>query len=452
VKRILLISGLTLLFLLLQQTAWTLDTADVLNLLQKNHLKQEEFGIIVVDGNRKVLGLNESRKFKPASLTKVITGAAALELLGPNYKFRTQLLQDGSILDQSIRGSLFLKSGGDPSFLPGALSILVSKLVALKIKTIEGDLIVDDSSFHETFSSNWLSESGNLNPKMFPMFINFDPPPDIEPYSSKWIETEKAQRKMINLEGRFVVYENVTGPDLWTAYQLKQLLTKKGITIKGNIKRGKVSESADVLAEVVVPLTTIIRKMMKQSNNYYADMLVRDLPIRFGEKQGKFEDGLEFVKYYLDHVQISRAEYSLNSGSGFSHRNFISPRAIVQLFLYLQNQGITTSIFFGALPVAGMDGTLGNRMKKSLAQGRIHAKTGFLRAVQNITPRLSGSVGLAGYAERPDGKTYTFAFLYNGMSDPALVRRTFDAICIELMGGTRTLTAQVRARNSHARK
>jgi D-alanyl-D-alanine carboxypeptidase/D-alanyl-D-alanine-endopeptidase (penicillin-binding protein 4) len=230
-----------------------------------------------------------------------------------------------------------------------------------------------------------------------------------------------------------------------------QMLKQKGITIKGNLKRGKVSESAALLAEIAVPLTTIVRKMMKQSNNYYADMLVRNLPVRFGEKQAKFEDGLEFLKYYLDHVKIPRTEYSLNSGSGFSHRNFIEPRALVQLFLYLKHQGITTDNFGGALPVAGLDGTLRSRMKKTLAQGRVHAKTGFLRSVQNATDQLPGSVGLAGYAERLDGKTYTFAFLYNGMSDPALVRRTFDAICVELMGGKPTMTAQVKTRSNRGR-
>src|SRR5262245_40993358 len=114
VKRIVLSFAFVLVF---QHLAWGLDTGDVLTLLEKNHLKQNEFGMVILEGGRKIVGLNETKKFKPASLTKVITGAASIELLGPNYKFRTQLLQDGSIVDDSIRGSLFLKSGGDPSFL-----------------------------------------------------------------------------------------------------------------------------------------------------------------------------------------------------------------------------------------------------------------------------------------------------------------------------------------------
>ncbi len=202
--------------------------------------------------------------------------------------------------------------------------------------------------------------------------------------------------------------------------------------------RGKVSRSAKVLAEIANPLTKVVSQMMKASNNFYADMLVRNIPVAFGERPGSFGTGIDFVTYYLDHVKIAHSEYSLNSGSGFSHQNMITPRALTKLLGHLKNERTVAPHFFSSLPVAGVDGTLRGRMRNTGAQGRVHAKTGFLRPISSGTIHLDGVVGLAGFGTRPDGKNLIFVFLYNGIRAPDVVRSTFDRICADLIGPVAT--------------
>jgi serine-type D-Ala-D-Ala carboxypeptidase/endopeptidase (penicillin-binding protein 4) len=137
--------------------------------------------------------------------------------------------------------------------------------------------------------------------------------------------------------------------------------------------------------------------------------------------------------FYLDHVKIRRSEYFLNSGSGFSHANVITPRAMIQLLTHLKSEPTVSSAFLSSLPVAGTDGTLARRMNKTAAQGRVRAKTGFLRSIP--AKKLDGAVSLAGYATQPGGRTFTFTFFYNGVASPDLVRSTFDNLSIVLAGG-----------------
>ena len=357
-----------------------------------------------------------------------------LELLGPRFQFKTQLLFDGSIVDGTVRGSVYLLGGGDPAFHSVGLSTLLKGLQKQNIKKIEGNLVVDDSRFHDVSSPYWLTQIDRINPDLFPLFLRFDPPSNLTPFSPDWQKAELLHNKAVNLEGLFVVYQNMIEPNLWSGYRFLHMMQKSGIHLTGKVIHGRVSRSSKVIAEISNPLTKVVSQMMKASNNFYADMLVRNIPVAFGETPADFATGINFVTFYLDHVKIRRSDYSLNSGSGFSHQNMIAPRALVKLLNHLKDERTIAPYFFSTLPVAGVDGTLAGRMRKTGAQGRVHAKTGFLRHVSTGTLRLDGAVGLAGYGVRPDGKNFTFAFLYNGMRPPDLVRSTFDKICVDLIG------------------
>ena len=406
-----------------------LNVSTIQQLILKSRLSAADFGLIISEDKKVVFSLNSEQRFKPASVTKVITGAATLELLGPKYKFRTQLLRDGSIVEGSIRGTLYLRGGADPSFHSGKLASLLSGLKKQKIKTIEGDFVVDGSRFYVTSDPEWHQSVQRLNAQMFPMFVRLDP----APVAASQQQT-RIHRKLTNLEGRFVVYQNMIEPDLRTGQQFLQMMQKSGIRLKGKLKLGVVSRSARVLTEIVSPSTKVVSHMLKTSNNFYADLLVRDIALAFGERGGTFATGIDFLTFYLDHVNIPRSEYSINSGSGFSHQNVISPRAMTTLLNHLKNEKTVSSLFLSSLPIAGVDGTLARRMKNSSAKGRVRAKTGYLRQVTNKTHQLDGVVSLAGYASRPNGTTYTFTFLYNGNAPPETVKAIYDKICVEMIG------------------
>jgi serine-type D-Ala-D-Ala carboxypeptidase/endopeptidase (penicillin-binding protein 4) len=423
------LAALSLCVLLIGVCAEALDPSKINQLILKSRLSSSDFGMMISEDNRVIFALNAERHFTPASVTKVITGAATLELLGPRYKFRTQLLHDGSIVDNTIRGALYLRGGGDPSFHAMRLPTLLAELKKKKIKSIEGDFIVDDSRFQVTTDPQWQRNIQSLNSQMFPMFVRFDPPP-----AESSQQQTRIHRKLTNLEGRFVVYQNMIEPDLRTGQQLIQLMQKNGIRLKGSLKRGSVSRSARVLTEIASPSTKIVSHMLKTSNNFYADLLVRDIAAAFGERGGTFATGIDFLTFYLDHVNIPRSEYSLNSGSGFSHQNEISPRAMTSLLKHLKYEKTISSYFLASLPIAGVDGTLARRMKASSAKGRVRAKTGYLRPVKNQTRQLDGVVSLAGYATPLKGKPYTFVFFYNGNAAPETVKTIYDNICAEMIG------------------
>ena len=409
--------------------AQAFDPRMVHQLLVSSRLSLNDFGLLISTDEKDVFEFNATRKFTPASVSKVITGAAALELLGPNYKFRTPLLYDGSIVDQTVRGSLYIRNGGDPSFHSGRLITLLAGLKKYKIKSIEGDLIIDDSRFKDVNNPQWLKNINAINPEMFPLFVRIDPASD-----DLKKEQKKIYRKVMDLEGRFVVYQNMIEPDIRTGQQFVQMMKKSGITLKGKVKRGEVSKSAQVLAEVVSPLTNVVRHMLKTSNNFYADLLVRDIAYAFGERPGTYATGIDFLTFYLDHVNVLRSSYVLNSGSGFSHKNAITPRAMVRLLKHMKSQKTISPYAASSFPVAGVSGTLIRRMATTSARGRVWAKTGYLRQVANKTSRFDGAVSLAGYAVPPKGDPFTFTFFYNGNAHPETVKSLFDKICAHMIG------------------
>jgi D-alanyl-D-alanine carboxypeptidase/D-alanyl-D-alanine-endopeptidase (penicillin-binding protein 4) len=107
---------------------------------------------------------------------------------------------------------------------------------------------------------------------------------------------------------------------------------------------------------------------------------------------------------------------------------------VVTLLNHLKKEPGISSLFLPALPVAGKDGTLGGRMRGTSAQGRVRAKTGYLRPVVTQIQHLDGAVGLAGFATALNGRNYTFVFIYNGKASPQIVRNTFDKVCAEITG------------------
>jgi serine-type D-Ala-D-Ala carboxypeptidase/endopeptidase (penicillin-binding protein 4) len=162
---------------------------------------------------------------------------------------------------------------------------------------------------------------------------------------------------------------------------------------------------------------------MKASDNYMAEMLTKNLAAEAQQRPVTIQAGLELIRQFMDQVGIPSHDYQLTSGAGYTQQNSISPEALCKVLRYLRSDDQIFPAFFSALPVAGVDGTLRYRMRKTLAQGRISAKTGY----------LEGVVGLAGFVNRPDGKVLTFAFMYNGHRPAWIVKNTFDRICVEIV-------------------
>ena len=421
------------LFFLFSYPALAIDAARLQAIFLQHRLNLQELGVIIEDENGQLFALNEGKKLKPASLTKILTAGAALEYLGPAFEFKTQMMTAAPVENHHLKGSLYLKASGDPGFGKEKLYAFLGALQQRKITQIDGDIIIDDSGYSDIHTRDGKSWQNSGNDGNYPLFVNVDPPANIVPQSRQWRRAESRLRRLINSNNRYVVYQNMTQPDLWTGHHFRSLIQKSGIRVRGKVIRGNTPQEAEVLATVSNPLTKVIHDMLKASNNFYADMMIRNLAAEAGEKPATVQSGMEFIYVFLDHVGIERNEYFLNCGAGFTHINFISAGALGKILSHLRSEESISSTFLESLPVAGIDGTLKTRMRRTAAQGRVHAKTGYLGRVITKFRRLDGVVAIGGFADTLNGKVMTFVFLYNGTLPPSIVRATFDKILVELV-------------------
>lgn len=424
---------LTVVLSIFPSYSHALDQSKVLSLMMEKGLAFDQVGIIVEDENGKIFAFNEKKHLKPASLTKILTAGTALELLGTDFQFKSQLLMDGSIKNHVLKGSIYIRNNGDPTFDLRSLTNFLSAVKNQKIQTINGDIVIDDSKQFDIRSRDTKSWQRTPNPGNYPLFVNVDPPANVQPGSRSWKSAKKRLRRLMALNEDYVVYQNMVQPDLWTGQDFLLLLRKSKIRVTGRVIRGKVPEDAAEIAVVNTPLTLVIHNMLKSSNNFYADMLIRNFAAHSGADPITMEAGIKFLDSFLDRVGVSHEDYSLYSGSGFTHNGFITAGALCLVLNHLRAQPNVSTVFYDSLPVAGLDGTLKHRMRQTEAVGRVHAKTGYLASLVSRNKNTDGVVALAGFANTSAEKSLTFVFLYNGTLNPNTVRSIFDKMCVILV-------------------
>ncbi len=437
--------------------------------LKKAGLKLEDLGVYVGGAEGKpLMDLHGAKVMIPASVTKILTAGAVLHFFPPGTRFKTQLLSDGKIEGTHLKGSLYLKGGGDPSFVSETMWVLVNNFTRSGIKTIDGDLVVDDSLFDKlrfdpsrqsqrvdraydaptgAMSFNWNSVNIYVRPgkkvgEKAEVFL--DPENEYLKLANK-VKTvagrksevmadrkddEDGDGDLVSVSGsigteanEMVIYKNIYNPDLWSGFNLKAFLNQRGITLKGKIRSGATSENATLLAEVESkPVEQILADMNKFSNNYVAEMLTKQMG-SLNSKPGSMAAGMEAIREFLKTLGVSKEEYSIINPSGFTRDNRLSATALWKVLRHIQQQFLFSPEFISSLPIAGVDGTLKKRMRDTEAERAVRAKTGL----------LNGVVALAGYAGRKDGKVFPFVFLYNGNADESKVRNTVDHILVKLI-------------------
>lgn len=434
--------------------------------LKSYSVPSANLGLAVIDlskGHPLVFGLNEKQEYIPASITKVATAAAVLQKLGSSFKFQTTLWSASAMKDGVLNGDLILKGGGDAGFVSESMWFLVNELVRTGIKKIDGNIIVDDTDFDAirtdpsrdpervdraydapvgAMSFNWNS----INIFVRPTQVGQPPSVYVDTISDGFIVENKA--KTVNKSGssieisragdkirvngtiginnnEVVVYKNIDDPLDWSGRNLVYFLSQRGITVTGKVKPGKKPENAKMLAKAESkPVSHHVADMMKFSNNYVAEMLTKNLAAQEGSAPATLEAGMKIIRSNLESMGISAKNFNLVNPSGLSRRNKMRAIDLAQVLVKSQENFPTFAEFLTAFPLAGIDGTLKNRMKGAPTQGWVRAKTGL----------LTGVVGLAGYAGRKDGSVVAFAFIFNGKAEQGdLVRRLFDGLATELV-------------------
>jgi D-alanyl-D-alanine carboxypeptidase/D-alanyl-D-alanine-endopeptidase (penicillin-binding protein 4) len=448
-------------------------TDDLVKSVENSAIPTGQLSLLAVEGtgrNPKVLlSLNPNQALIPASVTKLVTAAAALRTFPPGSRFETRLLSDGERNGKTLNGDLVLKGGGDPSFRASTLAELVSRFARTGIREIRGDILVDDSYFDSVridasrsdtervdkaydapvgaMSFNWNTVAVYVRPAPRagePARVIIEPASDYirvrgevktavgrgrprvgarrvaDPaHSGDTIEVNGFIGQQIE---EVMAYKNITQPDLWSAANLLQELKRQGITVSGRVQRGTPSFGARELAAVQGDtVQEILVEMNKSSNNFVAEMLAKNLSAQ-ERPPGNLERGMVIVRDYMRSLGLSALEYTLVNPAGLTRDNKLSARALVSVLQDMGGNFQYAPEFLASLPIAGVDGTLRKRLRNTPAERFVRAKTGYVDDV----------VTLAGYAGHRDGKIVTFAFLYNGRLPVYRVRKLYDDLCEEL--------------------
>ncbi len=441
--------------------------------VKNSGIKSDEFGIWVgqssSQGMQKVFGQNDEQLMTPASLSKLITMGVVLKSLHPSYKFKTELVSSALIKDGVLKGDLYLKGGGDPSFVSENMWVLVNNLTRLKLTQIDGDLLVDDSRFDDVrfgedrestrvdraydapvgaMSMNWNSVNVYVRPGLSvgaPCVVVADPENTYirvknkchTSRSGKSVSVERTSEKnfwgdVVEVSGSIgidqdevVVYKSISQPDLWSAANLLEFLKQRGITVKGSIKKASAPAGAKTLAFVESKeLSDVLADMAKFSNNYVAEMLIKNLAAENGSKPATMQAGLTFAQKFLEKAGFSKNDIQYTNASGFTRHNKFKPAELGRFLTSVQTDFSIFPEYVKALPIAGVDGTLRSRMKNTAAEKWVRAKTGL----------LDGVAGLAGYAGGAEGSVLNFVFIFNGpVSKEATARATFDRLAAILV-------------------
>jgi D-alanyl-D-alanine carboxypeptidase/D-alanyl-D-alanine-endopeptidase (penicillin-binding protein 4) len=408
---------------------------------------------------------NADKYFVPASNMKLFTTALALAKLGPEYRFRTTLETRGPISsDGELNGDLALVGRGDPNLSnrkfpyelkeefdgpqEKALVELADALAAKGVKGISGDVIGDDSYFaRERYPNGWeiddmvweygaaisaivvddntvaltlipgeqagASVQAAVSPATPDFTVENEVITSAADVKSDLTLTREPGANLVVVKGTLPAKSTprklvlaIEEPAQHAAVLLKRMLEERGIRVDGvaRAQHARAESGGDpiVLAEhLSVPLGDSVKLINKISQNLHTEMLLRTV----ARQSGSWATPDEMMKVPADFYAtagIVPGDVIQTDASGLSRHDLVTPRAIVTLLNFAQQQP-WFGPYYASLPVAGQDGTLEDRMKNTPAAGRIHAKTGSVEHVRT----------LSGFADTPSGRRLIFSFLSN---------------------------------------
>ena len=418
--------------------------------------------------------------FHPASNTKLFTALGVLQTMGPDYRYLTSVFADGDayVRDDTLHTSLYLLGRGDPMLESAHLDSLAGRLAGSSgARVIAGDIIVDetyldgipygegwmwdDVQYSYSASLSALSVNGNsvkigISPGASvgaPVSVRVEPPTSAVIFEVQavtvaagdttvsdplrverdWSSRSNRIRVTGQLrmdEGERAYYRSVEEPGLYAGKLFRDKLQARGVRVTGPVRRGNTPVRARTVASYrSPPVTGALARLVKDSSNLTAELLVKTMGRHATGDAGSSADGLAVLRQVLaDYIGLDPADYRFADGSGLSWYNYVSPDQIVELLTAAYHDPEIGRSFLEAFPTAGVDGSLRNRMKDTAAMGNLKAKTG----------TLTGVSCLSGYVHTLDGEPLVFSIMMNNFVGPAsTARRTQDEIGVLLAGFSR---------------
>ncbi len=445
-------------------------------LVESSRLKKEQLGLVLQAPDGTVVYSNNlDKKFIPASLTKLITGAAILEKMPVGYQFITEILaEEKTIKNGVLVGDLYLRGSGDAGFVSESMWFLVNEFKRAGITEVKGSIVTDDSRFDNirfdasrdqervdraydapigAMTFNWSAVNIFVRPaaNSGEKARVFADPDNSYVHIVNGVKTVSSGKTKVNVSNvavrkgtindngveevevngeiavgakEFVAYKSITQPEIWAGAQLIEFLKQRGIRVSGGVKRGVTPSSAKVLAQFKSrPIAELVGGMMKFSNNYIAEILTKNLGAHLKGAPGTMEKGIEAIRAYMKESGLTTAE--IYNPSGLSRKNRFSPKDFLAVLANIKKSFRIYPEYLASLPIAGVDGTLKNHLGRDDQDGHVRAKTG----------HLAGVSGLAGFISGKNGQIYSFAFIFNGAGgdDPYRASELFDAIILKVL-------------------
>jgi D-alanyl-D-alanine carboxypeptidase/D-alanyl-D-alanine-endopeptidase (penicillin-binding protein 4) len=316
----------------------------------------------------------------PASNTKLFTTATALAELGGNFVLKTSLLtDDANTNDGIINGNLYIKGYGNSLFSQEDLEKCVTDLKRRGIGKITGNIIGDDSYFDNVYTrDDWIKdEVANVKlPPISALVVD----------RNRTITFKKRGRRT----RRYIV--NVKNPPLNAAEKLRSELLQDGIEVNLQAKEGITPENAVELTNSGITLKNLLQEINKHSDNFLAECLFKTIGAETSGKQGNAFYSTQAILSFIKDNGIFSDGSSIVDGSGISRFDQITVGALTGVLEKMYFDLPHFDDFYNSLSIAGVDGTLRNRMIGSRAENNFHGKTGTLNGVSS----LSGYVTTAG--------------------------------------------------------
>ncbi|MDQ2967410.1 MAG: D-alanyl-D-alanine carboxypeptidase/D-alanyl-D-alanine-endopeptidase [Actinomycetota bacterium] len=317
---------------------------------------------------------NGDRPLAPASNEKLPLTYAALARLGPAFRIETDVLGEGEQVGTQWTGSLVLKGNGDPTLSRADLRALAAQVKSLGIRSVTEGVTGDESAYDaRRIVAGW--KPG--------FFIDESPP-----LSALVVDRARVGRAVSRT------------PALAAATAFRDALRTAGIAVDGPVRTGAADEWSELLASVSSPtLAAMVRFMDRESDNFTAEMLLKQVGLAELDR-GTSAAGATVVTQTLAEAGVPMTGVRIVDGSGLSRLDRLTANALGRLLEVAWADPAVRPALLAALPVAGVNGTLQNRLRKPPARGRVLAKTG----TTDIASSLSGYVS----------DRYAFAVVQNG--------------------------------------
>lgn len=395
---------------------------------------------------------NPRTRLTPASSLKLLTTAAAMDVLGPQYRFSTQLLSDGIRQGAVLNGNLYLRGLGDPTIQWADYQALAASLAQQGIRQVQGDLVFDDTFFDaERLGTDWSQDdestyygaqisaltvspnddfdAGSLlvtakAPVVAgrPVTVDVSPATDYVQIGNRAVSgpgnsygiNRQHGTNLLRLSGALAPGKqsrqlvSVWEPTQLVANLFGQALAQQGIVVQGRRMIGGVTPTtATVLAmHDSAPLQDLITPLLKLSNNNMSEALLKSMG-RKTVNAGTAPAGVAAVAGFLKRQGIDTATLNQVDGSGLSRRNLVSSQNLTDVLLAASKQPWFNA-WYNALPVAGnpdrlVGGSLRYRLRGTAAENNLHGKTGSMSGVSSLT----------GYVTDAKGRKLVFSMVTN---------------------------------------